>query len=162
MTMAKALGNGVPIGVFTAPPEIADTYTRPGASTLGGNPVSMVAGLATIEVIEKENLIANAASVGAYLKERLLELQEKHPIIGDVRGIGLMLGAELVREGKEPAAAATDAVLEKMKDRGIIIGKNGRYRNRAHRSGKNMLRSGGRKNARAGKRESADNDRPCL
>ncbi len=129
MTMAKALGNGVPIGVFTAPPEIADTYTRPGASTLGGNPVSMVAGLATIEVIEKENLIANAASVGAYLKERLLELQEKHPIIGDVRGIGLMLGAELVREGKEPAAAATDAVLEKMKDRGIIIGKNGRYRN---------------------------------
>ncbi|HAA90006.1 MAG: Putative aminotransferase class-III [Thermoanaerobacterales bacterium 50_218] len=129
MTMAKALGNGVPIGVFTAPPEIADTYTRPGASTLGGNPVSMVAGLATIEVIEKENLIANAASVGAYLKEKLLELKEKHPLIGDVRGIGLMLGAELVREGKEPAAAETDAVLEKMKDRGIIIGKNGRYRN---------------------------------
>ncbi len=129
MTMAKALGNGVPIGVFTARPEIADTYTRPGASTLGGNPVSMVAGLATLEVIEKEGLIQNAAVLGSYLKERLLALQEKHPLIGDVRGLGLMLGAELVKNGKEPAAAETDRVLELMKDRGILIGKNGRARN---------------------------------
>ncbi len=129
MTMAKALGNGVPVGVFIATPEIADTYTRPGASTLGGNPVSMVAGLATIEVIESEGLISNAAACGQYLKERLLELKEKHPLIGDVRGIGLMLGAELVREGKSPAAEETDLILEEMKDRGIIIGKNGRSRN---------------------------------
>src|SRR5690606_32314254 len=69
MTMAKALGNGVPIGVFTSRPEIADKYTRPGASTLGGNPVSMTAGLATLEVIEKEGLIQNAAKLGTYLKE---------------------------------------------------------------------------------------------
>ncbi|MDN5376198.1 MAG: 4-aminobutyrate aminotransferase / (S)-3-amino-2-methylpropionate transaminase / 5-aminovalerate [Thermacetogenium sp.] len=129
MTMAKALGNGVPIGVFTALPEIADRYTRPGASTLGGNPVSMTAGLATLEVIEKEGLIQNAATLGAYLREKLLELKEKHPLIGDVRGIGLMQGAELVKNGKEPAAAETDRILELMKNRGILIGKNGRYRN---------------------------------
>ncbi|HHY41107.1 MAG TPA: aspartate aminotransferase family protein, partial [Syntrophaceticus sp.] len=129
MTMAKALGNGVPIGVFISRPEIADRYTRPGASTLGGNPVSMTAGLATVEVIEKEGLIQNAAELGTYLKEKLLELKDKHPLIGDVRGIGLMQGAELVKEGKEPAAAEVDRILEIMKDKGIIIGKNGRSRN---------------------------------
>ncbi|MDD3314204.1 MAG: aspartate aminotransferase family protein [Syntrophaceticus sp.] len=129
MTMAKALGNGVPIGVITALPEIADHYTRPGASTLGGNPVSMTAGLATLDVIEKEGLIQNAATQGAYLREKLLELQDKHPLIGDVRGIGLMQGAELVKEGKEPAAEEVDRILEIMKNKGVIIGKNGRYRN---------------------------------
>lgn len=129
ITMAKALGNGVPIGVFTALPEIADLYTRPGASTLGGNPVSMTAGLATLDVIEKEGLIQNAAKLGSYLRERLLELQDKHPLIGDVRGIGLMQGAELVKNGKEPAAEEVDRILEIMKNRGIIIGKNGRCRN---------------------------------
>jgi len=129
MTMAKALGNGVPIGVFISRPEIADRYTRPGASTLGGNPVSMTAGLATLEVIEKEGLIQNAAELGPYLKEKLLELKDKHPLIGDVRGIGLMQGAELVKESKEPAAQEVDRILEIMKDKGIIIGKNGRSRN---------------------------------
>ncbi len=74
-------------------------------------------------------LIENAAKLGAFLREKLLELKEKHHLIGDVRGIGLMQGAELVKEGKEPAAAETDRVLERMKDRGILIGKNGRYRN---------------------------------
>lgn len=129
MTMAKALGNGVPIGVFTALPEIADRYTRPGASTLGGNPVSMTAGLATLEVIEKEGLVQNAAKLGVYLREKLLELKDKHPLIGDVRGIGLMQGAELVKNGKEPAFEEVDRILEIMKNNGIIIGKNGRLRN---------------------------------
>jgi 4-aminobutyrate aminotransferase/(S)-3-amino-2-methylpropionate transaminase len=129
MTMAKALGNGVPIGVFTALPEIADRYTRPGASTLGGNPVSMTAGLATLEVIEKEGLVQNAAKLGVYLREKLLELKDKHPLIGDVRGIGLMQGAELVKNGKEPAFEEVDRILEIMKNNGIIIGKNGRMRN---------------------------------
>jgi 4-aminobutyrate aminotransferase/4-aminobutyrate aminotransferase/(S)-3-amino-2-methylpropionate transaminase len=129
MTMAKALGNGVPIGVFTALPEIADRYTRPGASTLGGNPVSMTAGLATLEVIEKEGLIRNAATLGSYLREKLLELKDKHRLIGDLRGMGLMQGAELVKEGKEPADQEVDRILEIMKNKGIIIGKNGRFRN---------------------------------
>lgn len=129
MTMAKALGNGVPIGVFTALPEIADRYTRPGASTLGGNPVSMTAGLATLDVIEKEGLVQNAAKLGVYLREKLMELKDKHPLIGDVRGIGLMQGAELVKNGKEPAFEEVDRILEIMKNNGIIIGKNGRLRN---------------------------------
>jgi 4-aminobutyrate aminotransferase-like enzyme len=129
MTVAKALGNGVPIGAFIAVPEVADRYTRPGSSTLGGNPVSMTAGLATLEVIEKERLAENAAELGASLKERLLELKDRHPLIGDVRGLGLMLGAELVKNGQEPAATEADQVLELMKNRGIIIGKNGRSRN---------------------------------
>jgi 4-aminobutyrate aminotransferase/4-aminobutyrate aminotransferase/(S)-3-amino-2-methylpropionate transaminase len=129
MTVAKALGNGTPIGAFIAIPEVADRYTRPGASTLGGNPVSMTAGLATLDVIAKEDLLRNAAVLGAFLKERLLDLKAKHPLIGDVRGLGLMLGAELVRQGKQPAAAETDRVLELMKNRGILIGKNGHFRN---------------------------------
>ncbi len=129
MTVAKALGNGVPIGAFIAVPEVADRYTRPGSSTLGGNPVSMTAGLATLDVIEKERLAENAAKLGAFLKGRLLELKDRHPLIGDVRGLGLMLGAELVKNGREPAAAETDRVLELMKNRGILIGKNGRSRN---------------------------------
>lgn len=129
MTVAKALGNGVPIGAFIAVPEVADRYTRPGSSTLGGNPVSMTAGLATLDVIEKERLVENAAELGASLKGRLLELKDRHPLIGDVRGLGLMLGAELVKNGQEPAATETDRVLELMKNRGIIIGKNGRSRN---------------------------------
>ncbi len=129
MTVAKALGNGVPIGAFIAVPEVADRYTRPGSSTLGGNPVSMAAGLATLEVIEKERLAENAADLGAYLKGRLLELKDSHPLIGDVRGLGLMLGAELVKNNQEPAAAETDRVLELMKNRGVLIGKNGRSRN---------------------------------
>jgi 4-aminobutyrate aminotransferase-like enzyme len=129
MTVAKALGNGVPIGAFIAVPEVADRYTRPGSSTLGGNPVSMTAGLATLDVIEKERLAENAAELGASLKGQLLELKDRHPLIGDVRGLGLMLGAELVKNGQEPAATETDRVLELMKNRGIIIGKNGRSRN---------------------------------
>ncbi len=129
MTVAKALGNGVPIGAFIAIPEVADRYTRPGASTLGGNPVSMTAGLATLDVIAKEGLLHNASELGAYLKEQLLELKDRHRLIGDVRGLGLMLGAELVKNGKEPAPAEADLVLETMKNRGVLIGKNGRYRN---------------------------------
>jgi 4-aminobutyrate aminotransferase-like enzyme len=129
MTVAKALGNGTPVGAFIAVPEVANRYTRPGASTLGGNPVSMTAGLATLDVIEKERLAENAAKQGAMVKDGLLALKERHPLIGDVRGLGLMLGAELVKNGRAPAPAETDRILELMKNRGILIGKNGRSRN---------------------------------
>jgi len=129
MTMAKALGNGTPVGAFTSRPEIADKYTRPGASTLGGNPVTSVAALATIEVITKYDLPSQAAALGQYLKQGLTELQQKHPIIGDIRGHGLMLGAELVQDDKSPAAQQLDNILEQMKNRGFLIGKNGPDRN---------------------------------
>lgn len=131
MSVAKALGNGTPIGAFISRPEIANVYTRPGASTLGGNPVSSTAGLATLKVIEKENLAAKAAEVGSYFKKELNLLSKEHEMIGDVRGLGLMLGAELVKAGtdKVEAAEETDIVLEKMKNKGILIGKNGPGRN---------------------------------
>jgi 4-aminobutyrate aminotransferase/4-aminobutyrate aminotransferase/(S)-3-amino-2-methylpropionate transaminase len=129
MSIAKALGNGYPLGAFITRPEISASYTRPGASTCGGNPVAAAAGLATIEVLQKHNLIDKSASLGGYFKSRMRELQHRHPLIGDVRGLGLMLGAELVNPDNTPAAALTDIVLEIMKERGFLIGKNGRARN---------------------------------
>ncbi len=129
MTFAKAISNGTPVGGFIASDKIASSYKRPGASTFGGNPVTSVSALATLDVISKYNLINNARIMGEYLKEKLKMLQERHTLIGDVRGRGLMLGAELVNHGKEPAVQETDAILEYMKDRGVLIGKTGSCRN---------------------------------
>lgn len=129
MTMAKALGNGAPISAFTATAKIADTYTKPGASTLGGNPVSSMAGLGVLKYIQEHDLMENALARGQQLYDGLVELQKKHPIIGDIRGIGLMRGAEFVHADKSPAAEELEMVLEEMKNRGFIIGKNGVARN---------------------------------
>lgn len=129
MTMAKALANGTPVGAFIARAEIADVYTCPGASTLGGNPVTATAGLATLNYIITNDLPSNAAVLGKQLKEGLTLLQQKHPIIGDVRGLGLMLGAELVYSDKTPATKEVDMILEEMKNRGFLLGKNGPDRN---------------------------------
>lgn len=129
MTMAKALANGAPVGAFTATDDLAARFTRPSASTLGGNPVTAAAALATLEVIAAEGLVARAAARGAQLRDGLLALQARHPVIGEVRGLGLMMGAELVSPDGAPAAAETDQVLEKMKDRGFLVGKNGLHRN---------------------------------
>ena len=129
MSVAKALGNGTPISAFISTAKIADTYTKPGASTLGGNPVSSTAGLAVLEYIEEHHLMENAQARGQQLCDGLVELQKKHPIIGDIRGIGLMRGAEFVHADKSPAADELDQVLEEMKNRGFIIGKNGVARN---------------------------------
>ena len=129
ITMAKALGNGAPISAFTASAKIADTYTKPGASTLGGNPVSSIAGLGVLKYIQEHNLMENAQARGQQLYDGLVELQKKHPIIGDIRGIGLMRGAEFVHADKSPAPEELEMVLEEMKNRGFIIGKNGVARN---------------------------------
>lgn len=129
MTMAKALGNGTPISAFIATEKVANTYTKPGASTLGGNPVSSTAALATLDYLIDNKLADNATARGAQLKAGLAELQKKYPIIGDIRGIGLMVGAELVHSDKSPAAEETDYILEEMKNRGFIVGKNGVARN---------------------------------
>lgn len=129
MSVAKALGNGQPISAFISTAEIADTYTRPGASTLGGNPVSTTAGLAVLDYIAENNLMENARQRGEQLKRGLEILQKKYPIIGDVRGIGLMIGAEFVHADKSPAPKELDEVLETLKDNGFIIGKGGVGRN---------------------------------
>jgi 4-aminobutyrate aminotransferase-like enzyme len=131
ITSAKGMGNGVPIGMTIATPEVADSFPGLTFSTFGGNPVSMAAALAVIKVIEDENLRTNAATVGAYFREKLEGLKEKYPVIGDVRGMGLMQGLELVRdrETKEPDPQSVLRVFEETKRRGVLIGKGGLYGN---------------------------------
>jgi 4-aminobutyrate aminotransferase len=131
ITSAKGLGNGVPIGITVATPAVADSYPGLTFSTFGGNPVSTTAALAVIRLIEEEDLKQNAAAVGGYLRQRFDELKEKHRLIGDVRGLGLMQAIELVkdRETKEPAPAAVLSVLEETRRQGVLIGKGGLYGN---------------------------------
>lgn len=126
ITMAKGIGNGVPLGGIITTTEIAESMRgKVHFNTYGGNPVSMAAGLGVLEVIEKYNYAHNAAVVGKFLKEKLNELMESHKIVGDVRGKGLMLGFELVkdRKTKEPAAKETLRVMDLCKDRGLLVGK---------------------------------------
>lgn len=129
LTMAKALGNGVPIGVFSTTDEIAASLDRPSASTFGGNPVSSVTALAVLDYIEQQGLVERSRRVGGRLIEGLGELQGRYKIIADVRGKGFMAGAEIRGATEEESAAWTDIILERMKEEGFIIGKNGVGRN---------------------------------
>lgn len=130
ISMAKALGNGVPVAAFSTTDEIAASLNKPSASTFGGNPVSAATALAVLDYIQGERLPERAAELGGRLKKGLLRLQERYPaLITDVRGTGFMLGAELAGSEAEDAAERTDNVLEEMKDRGYLIGKNGIGRN---------------------------------
>ncbi|OKP99989.1 aspartate aminotransferase family protein [Paenibacillus sp. P46E] len=130
ISMAKALGNGVPVAAFATTDDIAASLNRPSASTFGGNPVSAATALAVLDYIRDEQLPERAAELGVRLKGGLESLQERYPgMIVDVRGTGLMLGAELAGPDAAGSAALTDDVLEAMKDRGYLIGKNGIGRN---------------------------------
>ncbi len=131
ITCAKGMANGAPVGATVTTSEIADAFQGLTISTFGGNPVTSVAARATIEVIEEENLIENAHVVGAYFRAKLEELQSKHRLIGDVRGMGLMQALELVKDRatKEPAPEATNELLERARENGLLIGKGGLYGN---------------------------------
>lgn len=132
VTMAKGLGNGVPIAAVTTRREVAEALTqRIHFNTFGGNPVSVAQAIAVLDVIEEEGLQANARAVGGHCIEGLQRLMTKHTLIGDVRGNGLMIGVELVRDRttKEPATEATLAVHETLRERGILIGKTGIFGN---------------------------------
>jgi 4-aminobutyrate aminotransferase-like enzyme len=131
MTFAKGMGNGVPVGATIATARVADAIQGNTISTFGGNPVSMAAARAVIEVIESEDLRSNARRVGDHLRDRLLELMTRHPLIGDVRGMGLLQAFELVtdRKTKAPATAETSGLLEKARDEGLILGKGGLHGN---------------------------------
>jgi 4-aminobutyrate aminotransferase len=131
ITSAKGMGNGVPIGMTVATAEVADKYPGMTFATFGGNPVSSAAALAVIKLIEDEDLRTNARVVGDYFRGKLEELKEKYPIIGDVRGMGLMQGIELVKnhETKEPAPEAVLKVFEETRRQGVLIGKGGLYGN---------------------------------
>jgi alanine-glyoxylate transaminase/(R)-3-amino-2-methylpropionate-pyruvate transaminase len=128
VTMAKGLGNGAPIAAMAARSDVSATLrNRVYFNTFGGNPISMTQGLATMEVIDAEGIQENALKVGGYLKDRLVALQDKHQLIGDVRGLGLMIGIECVtdRKSKTPATAQVAEIMEKAKERGLLIGKGG-------------------------------------
>lgn len=125
MTFAKGMANGVPIGATIAAPEVADSMKGMTISTFGGNPVASAAAFATIEVIEEEGLVENARVMGTRLREGLEALKEKYPVIGDVRGMGLIQGLELVGENKQPDPDSVRRLLELTKANGILIGKGG-------------------------------------
>src|ERR671921_1359798 len=128
VTMAKGIGNGWPLAAVTTRREIAEALTqRIHFNTFGGNPVSMAAGLAVLEVIDEDGLQENARRVGTRLLQGLRRLQTEHRLIGEVRGMGLMLGVELVgdRNTRQPATAETLEVLEAAREMGVLIGKGG-------------------------------------
>jgi 4-aminobutyrate aminotransferase-like enzyme len=127
ITSAKGLGNGAPIGLTVATPEVADSVRGATISTFGGNPVAATAANAVLGFIEEQNLLVNAAQAGAYLRARLEELKEKHSLIGDVRGMGLMQAVELVedRQTKAPAGAATLQLMENTRRNRVLVGKGG-------------------------------------
>jgi 4-aminobutyrate aminotransferase-like enzyme len=131
ITMAKGMGNGFAIGGCITTPEIADSLKAGTINTFGGNPVSATASLATIDYIDQEGLMARAADLGGYLLDELRSVQEEFPLVGDVRGRGLMIGIELVtdRRTKEPALPEAKLVMELLKDEGVIIGRGGLHGN---------------------------------
>ena len=127
ITSAKGLANGFPIGITVARPDVADAMKGLTISTFGGNPIATTAGKAVLDFIEENNLRVNAAEVGAHLRQRLLELQDKHPLIGEVRGMGLLQAIELVedRKTKAPATAATLQLMEATRENRILVGRGG-------------------------------------
>jgi 4-aminobutyrate aminotransferase-like enzyme len=131
ITSAKGLANGSPIGLTVARPEVADSVRGLTISTFGGNPVTATAAKAVIDFVEENRLAANCAETGAYLRTGLEELQQKHEMIGEVRGMGLLQAIELVedRKSKAPAAAATAQAMEAARENGLLIGKGGLWGN---------------------------------
>ncbi|MFX1483074.1 MAG: aspartate aminotransferase family protein [Promethearchaeota archaeon] len=128
ITIAKGFGSGIPIAGFISRPEIAENYTVADAfATFGGNPLSCAAAVAVIEIIQEENYLDKASKLGNDLKKNLEDLQKDHKIIGEVRGQGLMLGVELVRDQdtKEPAVQEMLTVMEACREKGLLIGKGG-------------------------------------
>lgn len=128
VVMAKGIGNGVPLAAVTTTSEIAKSLTnRIHFNTFGGNPVCMAAGSAVLDVIDEDGLQENSKVVGGRLKAGLRKLMNDHKLVGDVRGMGLMLGMELVRDRstKEPAKAETLELLERTREMGVLVGKGG-------------------------------------
>ncbi len=133
VTLGKPMGGGHPLAVVVTTPEIAADFAKESDyfNTFGGNPVSATAGKAVLEVVARENLLANVKKSGDYLLTGFKKLAESHSLIGDIRGKGLFLAIELVldRETKEPAAEETSEMLELMRENGVLIARIGQYRN---------------------------------
>jgi 4-aminobutyrate aminotransferase-like enzyme len=129
VTTGKPMGNGYPVAAVVTRSDLADEFMEHTGffSTFGGNPVACAAALAVLEVIEEEGLMANASDVGSYLRDRLAGLMAKHELIGQVRGMGLMVGVELVknRETREPATSEATLAVEALRERGVLVGSTG-------------------------------------
>jgi 4-aminobutyrate aminotransferase-like enzyme len=131
ITGAKGLANGSPIGLTVARAEVADSIQRLTISTFGGNPVTSTAAKAVLDFIGEQDLLSNCAETGAYLRAGLEDLQEKHEVIGEVRGMGLLQAMELVQDRKTKAPATEEAALamEAARENRLLIGKGGMYGN---------------------------------
>jgi 4-aminobutyrate aminotransferase-like enzyme/Ser/Thr protein kinase RdoA (MazF antagonist) len=133
VVLGKPIGNGFPLGAVVTTPAIAAAFNNGMEffSTFGGNPVASAAGLAVLDVIAEEKLADNSAAVGALLKRELSALAARHPLVGDVRGLGLFLGVELVRDRAtlEPAGAEAGFVVNRLRDAGILAGTEGPHHN---------------------------------
>jgi len=133
VTMGKPLGAGHPLAGLTVRPEVLAAFGRECRyfNTFGGNPVAMAAGMAVMDVIEREDLVANAQRVGRYLRTGLSKLATRHALIGDVRGTGLFIGVELVtdRQTKAPATAETARVVNALRERGVLLSSTGEHAN---------------------------------
>lgn len=133
VTMGKPMGNGHPLSGVVARGDLIEEFGHEAMyfNTTGGTPVSMAVGMAVLDVLEQENLMQNAATVGKYITTGLRNLQKKYDLIGDVRDLGLFFGVELVRDrrSKEPASEEARRTVEMMKDKGILISMIGRYDN---------------------------------
>ncbi|MBE0616472.1 MAG: aspartate aminotransferase family protein [Proteobacteria bacterium] len=130
LTLAKGIASGLPLSAVVSRPEIMDAWP-PGAhgTTFGGNPVSCAAAVATVRVIEEEGLLESAATLGRRALERLRALPTTHACVGDVRGLGLMIGIEFVREGTEPFPEAVQQVLRRSLERGLVLLECGTAKN---------------------------------
>jgi 4-aminobutyrate aminotransferase len=123
LCVAKGIASGMPLGVTISRAEIMDWAPGSHASTFGGNPVSVAAALATLDVIERAGLLRNATEVGNHMLKRMADWPTKHPLVGDVRGRGLMLGVEMVKDKKtkEYAAAERDRIVQAAFERGVLF-----------------------------------------
>jgi 4-aminobutyrate aminotransferase len=127
LVTAKGIADGFPLSAFTTRPDIAAAF-KPGdhLSTFGGNPISCAAALANIKYMERENLPAHAATMGEYTRSRLSTIQQSNSLIGDVRGLGLMIGIELVKDASlTPASAEAEIVRERCMHEGLLVGVGG-------------------------------------
>jgi 4-aminobutyrate aminotransferase-like enzyme len=133
VSVAKSVGNGYPVGAVITSRAVADAFSSQGYffSSTGGSPLSCAIGLTVLDVLRDEDLQGNASRVGAHLKQRLLALRDKHPIIGTVHGMGLYLGVELIRdpETMAPATAETAAICDRMLELGVVIQPTGDHQN---------------------------------
>ena len=133
VTLGKPIGNGLALAAVITTPEILASFTEKTGyfSTFGGNPVACAAGNAVLDVIEDEQLLANAMETGEYLRQGLRALAQRHPMIGDVRGAGMIAGVELVRDRAtlEPAKEETKRVINAMKEKGVLVGREGYHGN---------------------------------